>query len=131
MNLCADDTGQSSIYFRVRNKSSGVLYRKWTEPVFANSLRAAYCLTRNLTKKELLMRTVSLAAAKAHFSELVAQVASGQEVVITRHGQPIVRLSALAKTKAPISSREGFRARLPRQREPSAKIIRAMRDDEA
>ena len=77
------------------------------------------------------MRTVSLAAAKAHLSELVTQVASGQEVVITRHGQPIVRLSALAKTKAPLSSREGFRATLPRQREPSAKIIRAMRDDES
>lgn len=77
------------------------------------------------------MRTVSLAEAKAHLSELVMQVASGQEVVITRHGQPMVRLSALAKTKVPISSREAFRSRLPRQREPSTKLIRAMRDDES
>nr|UOZ97319.1 putative antitoxin VapB49 [Cupriavidus sp.] len=77
------------------------------------------------------MRTVSLAEAKAHLSALVTRVASGEEVVITRHGQPIVRLSALAKTKVPLSSREGFRARLPRQREPSAKLIRAMRDDES
>ncbi|MEY3201314.1 MAG: hypothetical protein RIR70_864 [Pseudomonadota bacterium] len=77
------------------------------------------------------MRIVSLAEAKAHFSELVTQVASGEEVVITRHGQPIVRLCALEKTKVPLASREGFRSQLPRQREPSAKRIREMREDES
>jgi len=76
------------------------------------------------------MKTVSLAEAKAHFSELVTQVASGEEVVITRHGQPIARLCALEKAKAPLASRESFRAQLPRQREPSATLIRAMREDE-
>jgi prevent-host-death family protein len=75
------------------------------------------------------MRTVSLAEAKAHFSELVTQVAAGEEVVITRHGQPIVRLSGVDKAKAQLASRAQFRARLPRLEQPSAALIRNLRDE--
>ena len=75
------------------------------------------------------MRTVSLAEAKAHFSELVTQVAAGEEVVITRHGQPLVRLSGIEKTKAPLASRAQFRASLQRLEQPSAALIRSLRDE--
>lgn len=78
---------------------------------------------------EQVMRTVSLAEAKAHFSELVTQVAAGEEVVITRHGQPLVRLSGVEKTKAPLASRARFRAGLPRLEEPSAALIHTLRDE--
>lgn len=77
------------------------------------------------------MRTVSLADAKAHFSELVTQVAAGEEVVITRHGQPIVRLSGVAKTKTPLVSRAQFRAQLPLLEQSSATLIRGLREDES
>lgn len=76
------------------------------------------------------MRTVSLADAKAHLSELVTQVAAGEEVVITRHGQPIVRLCGLEKAKAPLASRAQFRAQLPRLEKPSALLIHGQREDE-
>lgn len=76
------------------------------------------------------MRTVSLAEAKAHLSELVTQVAAGEEVVITRHGQPIVRLCGFEKTKAQLVSRAQFRAQLPRLEQPSAALIRGLRDEE-
>lgn len=36
--------------------------------------------------------TVPLYDAKAHFSELVAQAEAGQEITITRHGTPVVKL---------------------------------------
>lgn len=78
---------------------------------------------------EQVMRTVSLAEAKAHFSELVTQVAAGEEVVITRHGQPLARLSGVEKTKAPLASRARFRAGLQRLEEPSAALIRSLRDE--
>ena len=76
------------------------------------------------------MRKVSLADAKAHLSELVTQVAAGEEVVITRHGQPIVRLCGLEKAKAPLASRAQFRAQLPRLEKPSALLIQGQREDE-
>jgi len=37
--------------------------------------------------------TVTLAEAKAHLSELTERVAAGEEVVITKHGRPVSRLS--------------------------------------
>jgi prevent-host-death family protein len=83
-----------------------------------------------MTHLEQLMRTVSLAEAKAHFSELVTQVAAGEEMVITRHGQPIVRLSGVEKTKAPLASRARFRAQLPYLDQSSASLIRSLRDEE-
>jgi prevent-host-death family protein len=76
------------------------------------------------------MRTVSLAEAKAHFSELVTQVAGGEEMLITRHGQPIVRLCGVEKTKTQLASRARFRARLPRLDQSSASLIRSLRDEE-
>ena len=76
------------------------------------------------------MRTVSLAEAKAHFSELVTQVAAGEEVVITRHGQPLVRLTGIEKTKLPLASRARFRESLPPLAEASASVIRRLRDED-
>jgi len=38
------------------------------------------------------MRTVGLAEAKAQLSALLDAVEAGEEVVITRHGQPVARV---------------------------------------
>lgn len=38
------------------------------------------------------MKTVAVADAKAHFSALLAEVAAGGEVAITRHGRVVARL---------------------------------------
>ncbi|MFT4241841.1 MAG: type II toxin-antitoxin system prevent-host-death family antitoxin [Acidovorax sp.] len=40
------------------------------------------------------MQTVSVAEAKAHLSALLDAVLEGEEVVITRRGQPVARLQA-------------------------------------
>jgi prevent-host-death family protein len=82
-----------------------------------------------MTKKELAMRTINLADAKTHLSELVTQVASGEEIVITRHGRPIARLAGLDKTKQPLASRARFRAKLPKLQQSSADLLREMRDE--
>ena len=39
------------------------------------------------------MRTIPVAEAKAHFSELLKAVEQGEEVVITRRGRPVARIS--------------------------------------
>lgn len=46
------------------------------------------------------MRTVPVADAKAHFSELLKAVEQGEEVVITRRGRAVARLCAEKPLKA-------------------------------
>jgi prevent-host-death family protein len=38
---------------------------------------------------------VSIAQAKAEFAALVSQAEAGDEIIVTRHGKPVARLSAL------------------------------------
>lgn len=45
------------------------------------------------------MRTVGLFEAKNKLSELANVAAGGEEVVITRHGKPLVRLVAAEETQ--------------------------------
>jgi len=43
------------------------------------------------------MTLVGIAEAKAKFAALIDRAAAGEEIVITRKGEPIARLSALAE----------------------------------
>ena len=47
------------------------------------------------------MKTVAVFEAQNRFSELLAAVAHGEEVTITRHGLPVARLVALDATTKP------------------------------
>lgn len=75
------------------------------------------------------MSTVTLAEAKSHLSHLLDQVEAGEEVVITRRGQPVARISPVEKPKRPIKSLAEFRNRMPRWRKSSAELLREMRDE--
>jgi antitoxin (DNA-binding transcriptional repressor) of toxin-antitoxin stability system len=74
------------------------------------------------------MVTVTLVEAKAHLSELLDKVESGEAVVITRHGRPVAQMSALARPKRPLRPLASFRAKMPRLRKPSATLLRELRD---
>jgi prevent-host-death family protein len=76
------------------------------------------------------MVTVNLAQAKANLSELIDKVEGGESVVITRHGKPVARISAIDQPKRPIRSLASFRATMPRRRTSSAKLLRQMRDEQ-
>lgn len=41
------------------------------------------------------MKHISVADAKNRFSELLARVEAGEEIAVTRHGKPVVRLVAI------------------------------------
>lgn len=75
------------------------------------------------------MSTVTLAEAKTHLSHLLDQVEAGEEVVITRRGQPIARITPVAKPKRPVKSLAEFRSRMPRWHKSSAELLREMRDE--
>lgn len=74
------------------------------------------------------MVTVNLAHAKAHLSELLRQVEAGQDVIITRHGRPVARLS---RPKLPLrADLAELRAEMTPWRRSSAELLREMRDEE-
>lgn len=49
------------------------------------------------------MKTFAVFEAKNRFSELLAAVAHGEEITITRHGSPVARLVALDSVAPPSS----------------------------
>jgi prevent-host-death family protein len=77
------------------------------------------------------MKTVSLAHAKAHLSELLDGVEAGEAVVVTRHGKPVAQITPVQPAKKPIPFEElaAFRASLPPLTISSAELIRQMRDE--
>jgi prevent-host-death family protein len=48
------------------------------------------------------MQSITLAEATAQLSELMDRVEAGEEVVITRHGRPVARLSPVVPPRKPI-----------------------------
>ena len=78
------------------------------------------------------MHAMSLAHAKAHLSELLNTVESGQEVVITRHGRPVARVlpANAVKQALPLARLAELRQQLPARKGSSAKALRELRDAE-
>lgn len=78
------------------------------------------------------MRVVSLAEAKAHLSDLINCVEAGEEVVITRHGRAVARVSPAEKPKQPLPLQRlaALRKAAPPWSGPSTGILRQVRDAE-
>ena len=75
------------------------------------------------------MATVNLAQAKAHLSELLDKVETGEDVIITRRGRPVAHLSAVVQPKSPLRPLKKFRSKMPRWRRSSAVLLRETRDE--
>lgn len=78
------------------------------------------------------MHAMSLAQAKAHLSELLNTVESGEEVVITRHGRPVARVlpASPIKQKLPLKRLAELRQQVPAREGSSATLLRELRDAE-
>lgn len=78
------------------------------------------------------MRTVSVADAKAHLSDLVAKASGGETVTITRHGKPVAQLTAVDEPRRPVDLAElrALTESLPHQAETAGGFVHAMRDDD-
>ncbi len=51
-------------------------------------------------------RTVTLADAKAHLSELTERAAAGEQVIITKRGKPVARISQPERPRQAIDLQE-------------------------
>jgi prevent-host-death family protein len=78
-----------------------------------------------------MMQTVSVAEATTHLSVLLNQIEAGGEVMITRWGQPIARLTPIKKTLKPIPFNElaAFRANQPLSPTSSLEHLQALRNE--
>jgi prevent-host-death family protein len=77
------------------------------------------------------MHTYSIADAKAHFSELIAQAEAGEEVIITRRGTPVARIQSVRPPRKPMPIAE-LEASLAVQEvaaTPSIERLQALRDE--
>jgi prevent-host-death family protein len=75
------------------------------------------------------METISVAASKAHLTELLARVERGEEIVITRRGKPLARLSPIRQVKKPVPSLRDFRERLPLPKIAATEVLRLLREE--
>lgn len=76
------------------------------------------------------MSKVTLAEAKTHLSNLLDQVEAGEEIIITRRGHPIARISPVEKPKKALRPLAEFRKRMPNWRSSSSSLLRGMRDED-
>lgn len=76
-------------------------------------------------------RSVSVAEAKAHLSELLDAVEKGEHVQITRRGKPIADLVPKDRQRAPITMEwfDELTKGLPPAAGDSADLVRQMRDE--
>lgn len=80
-------------------------------------------------------RTVSVAEAKAHLSELIAAAEAGENVVITKRGRAVVRLVPEPKGKPEstgnidLSWLPAMLEGIPFQEEDAGTLLRRMRDE--
>jgi len=76
------------------------------------------------------MNTCTVAEAKAHLSELLARVESGEELVITRRGLPVAQLSPCRPAKRPPDWQaiRAFRESMPAVETSATDLLREMRD---
>jgi len=73
------------------------------------------------------MKKLSIREARQSLSRLDRLLAVEGEVMITRRGEAIARLAHINK-KRPIPSHQDLRARMPRMRTGSEKVVRKDRD---
>ena len=78
------------------------------------------------------MQRVNVREARQQISRLLDTVATGEEIVIMRHGKPAARLlpaSDVETGKMRFPDRSALRAMIPPAKLPAAELIREMRDE--
>ncbi len=77
------------------------------------------------------MTDVSVADAKARFSEIIERVIAGDTVRITRRGKVVAQITGAQQPRKPIDfdAIEAFRNSLTPQTEGAGEFMRRLRDD--
>jgi len=69
--------------------------------------------------------------ARQHFTEYLAKVMAGEEIIITKHAEPIARISPVKKrTRKALTSHKDLRLTLAAKGKPLAEIVIDSRKEE-
>ena len=77
------------------------------------------------------MRHISVKEARQSFRKLLDDVSSGDEVIVTRRGQEIVRMGPAHPPNVPFPSHKSFRDSIKVKGKASSKQISEMRDEDS
>lgn len=76
------------------------------------------------------MKTVTVAEAKARLSELLNRIEHGDEIVVTRRGRPIARLTPIrGGKKQPIVGLSAFREQIARANVAATEALLQLRKE--
>jgi len=75
------------------------------------------------------MHQINIREARERISKLITEVEHGEEIVITRRGHAVARLTPVER-RPHLPDRSAFRASLPAASTPSDELIRTGRDEE-
>lgn len=75
------------------------------------------------------MRIVTASEARRQLPKLLAAVEAGEEIIITRRGRPVARLTSVAVGMSPFPDRSDLRNSVPPMESSAAKTIRELRED--
>ena len=78
------------------------------------------------------IKTVTLANAKAHLSELTERVSQGESVIVTKHGRSVARFVAVEAQYKPIDlpALQALTAQMPLAKEEAGDFMRKARESE-
>jgi prevent-host-death family protein len=76
------------------------------------------------------MSTVSVRDAREKISQLLDEVAAGEEVIILRRGEPAARLVAMGPKPVVFPDRSNLRNALPPMTQSAGDTVRLLRDNE-
>jgi len=87
------------------------------------------CVTIYIVRS-VTVSAISLAEAKAHLSELVDRVESGDSIEITRRGKPIAKLTAvdIPRKRIELALMQSLTATMPLEAYSASDLVRSMRD---
>ncbi len=75
------------------------------------------------------METINVAEAKAHLSELLSRVERGAEIVVTRRGHPIAKITPVKVAKRLVPSLADFRADVPQPDISASEVLEHLRGE--
>lgn len=78
----------------------------------------------------IAMQTINVRETREKLSHLLDAVATGEEIVILRHGKPAARLTAPQAEQVCFLDRSTLRHTLPPAKETAESAVRHLRDDE-
>jgi len=76
------------------------------------------------------MTTLNVRQVRERISQLLDEVATGEEVIILRRGKPVARLVGLGPESVRFPDRRGLREALPPMTESTGATMRALRNGE-